>query len=352
MTGASPGGVVAAQAWKSRIRVPRQPLSTALSLMETDYYSLLGVNRNASEPDIQKAYRSLAKQYHPDLNPDDDEAKGKFQQIQRAYDVLGDAEQKRLYDLHGSGYESIAGGAGPGQGSPWEYRQGPGGAAGYENIDLNSLFGSMGGGGPQTGGGFSDFFKGFTRSGANQTHPQRGKDLVHELQIPWTTSIQGGDVALRVRRSGGNTETITVKIPPGVEEDQKIRLRGQGEPALRGGSAGDIIITVRVASHPSYTRKGKDLILRLPVTIGEAAAGATIDVPTPKGTVALKIPPVTSSGQRLRIKGHGVPGKDSPGDLFAEIQIILPKKLSDEDREALKQIDAQNSFDPRADLKW
>ena len=322
--------------------------------METDYYRILGVNRNASEPAIQKAYSSLAKQYHPDLNPDDDEAKRKFQQVQRAYDVLGDAEQRRLYDLHGSGYESMAGGGRPGQGSPWTFRQGAGGVAGFEDIDLNSLFGAMGGG-PQTSGGFPDFFKGFTRSGASESRRprrQRGNDLVHELQIPWTTSIQGGEVALRVRRSGGNTETITVKIPPGIDEGQKIRLRGQGEPAPMGGSAGDIIITIRVASHPSYTRKGKDLILRLPVTVGEAAAGATIDVPTPKGTVALKIPPVTSSGQRLRIKGHGVPGNDSPGDLYAEIQIILPATLSDEDRDALKQIDDQHSFDPRADLKW
>ena len=152
--------------------------------METDYYRILGVNRNASEPAIQKAYSSLAKQYHPDLNPDDDEAKRKFQQVQRAYDVLGDAEQRRLYDLHGSGYESMAGGGRPGQGSPWTFRQGAGGAAGFEDIDLNSLFGAMGGG-PQTGGGFSDFFKGFTHSGTSESRRprrQRGNDLVHELQ--------------------------------------------------------------------------------------------------------------------------------------------------------------------------
>ncbi|MCR4411403.1 MAG: HSP40/DnaJ peptide-binding protein, partial [Thermoguttaceae bacterium] len=145
---------------------------------------------------------------------------------------------------------------------------------------------------------------------------------------------------------------IAVKIPPGIEDGKRIRLRGQGERTA-GGAAGDLLLTVRVEPHPFFQRKGNNLIVRVPVTLAEAALGGRVDVPTPKGVVSLHVPPGTSSGQKLRVKGHGVAVKDGPpGDLLAEIQIVLPKQLDDAAREAIRQIDARHPFDPRANLRW
>jgi DnaJ-class molecular chaperone len=160
-------------------------------------------------------------------------------------------------------------------------------------------------------------------------------------------------VQLSVRRQSGKTDTITVKIPAGIEDGKKIRIRSQGEPAPRGGTPGDILITVRVAPHPFFQRRGNHLIVRVPVTLAEAAAGAKIEVPTPRGTVSVHVPPGTSSGAKLRVKGYGVtPKNDTPGDLLAEIQIVLPKKLTPADRDALEEIDKHYSQQPRKDLHW
>jgi DnaJ-class molecular chaperone len=176
-------------------------------------------------------------------------------------------------------------------------------------------------------------------------------NIEHELQVPLRTAVSGGSAQLAVRRRTGKVETINVKIPAGIEDGKKIRLRGQGEPSTAGGAAGDILITVRVAPHPYYQRQGNDLIARVPVTLTEAVLGAKVDVPTPKGTITLTIPSGTSSGKRLRVKGHGVPGSDGAGDLYAEIHIVLPEQIDEATREQLRRLNLGPSH-PRTQLIW
>ena len=333
--------------------------------MAEDYYKILGVPRNASQADFQKAYRELARKYHPDLNPDDKQAKKKFQQVQTAFDVLNDAKKRELYDRYGSSFETM--GAGPQTGGGWGPGggfSGFGGGGGFqqggfqaEDIDFSQFFGERFGAKPAGGGGFTDFFQQFRQAGAGpksaRSRPRRGQDLVHEMEIPFNTAVVGGEVQITVQRQGGKTETISVKIPPGIEDGKKIRLRGQGEPSTFGGEPGDILLKLRVGTHPFFQRRGRNLHVRVPVTLAEAAIGAKVDVPTPKGTVSLQIPPGTSSGAKLRIKGHGVAAKNGPpGDLLAEIEIVLPKNLDDATRDMIRDIENRYPLHPRADLRW
>jgi DnaJ-class molecular chaperone len=177
--------------------------------------------------------------------------------------------------------------------------------------------------------------------------------LKHELTVPFATAVLGGEAALTIRRASGEVETIRVKIPAGIEEGKKIRLRGQGEPGNGEAPAGDILLTIHVSPHPYYRRTGHRLDVRVPVTLAEAAMGAKIDVPTPHGTISLTVPPNTSSGRRLRIKGHGVrPTNGPPGDLFAEIQIVLPENLTADERKQLSDLSNRYHQQPRADLRW
>jgi curved DNA-binding protein len=321
--------------------------------MATDYYETLGVGRTASAEEIQKAYRNLARKYHPDRNPDDTSAKKKFQEVQAAFDVLNDAEKRKMYDQYGSNYEAFTRGGpagdGPGQGK-WTYSTGP---QTYP-FDLNDLFGGAAEG-STGGGGFADLFKQFGRGASARRRPraERGTDLKHELTVPFATAVLGGEAALSIQRQGGKLETIHLKIPVGIEDGKKIRLRGQGEPGTGEGPSGDILVTVHVSPHPFFRRTGKRLDVRVPVSLAEAVQGAKIDVPTPQGTIALSIPPGTSSGKRLRIKGHGVrPPNQTPGDLFAEIQILLPDGLTDEERQQLAEISSRHPQHPRAELRW
>ncbi len=326
--------------------------------MAEDYYKTLGVARDASPADIQKAYRKLARKHHPDLNPDDKTAKTKFQEVQRAFDVLNDPSKRELYDRYGSSFESMGAGGGPhGGGGRTTWGAGP---SGGEEVDFSQLFGERFGSDPS--GGFGDIFNQFRRAGGRQKReagpqsPRRGSDLATELEIPFTTAVLGGQAQISVQRQDGHMETLNVKIPPGIDEGKRIRLRGQGE-AVAGGTPGDILLTIHVAPHPWFTRHGKDLEVRLPVTLAEAALGSKVDVPTPRGTITLRIPPGTSSGKRLRIKGHGVAGRNGEaGDLFAEAQIVLPAKLDDEAVELVKKLDehvqAVQPQDPRHDLRW
>jgi len=318
--------------------------------MAEDFYQILELERGASESEIQEAYRKLARKYHPDLNPDDKGAKEKFQRVQQAYEVLNDPKKRDLYDRYGSSYESFAGGhpgGRPGGGS-WSYQSGPGG---FEGIDLSELFGGTGG-----GGGFSDIFQQFA-GGQSRRHARpasrRGTDLQHTVEIPLKTAVEGGEVRLNVHRAGGGQETISAKVPPGIEDGKKIRLRGQGEPSPVRGHAGDILITVKVQPHPFFQRNGKSLNVTVPVTLAEAALGGKVDVPTPHGTVTLKVPPGSSSGTRLRIKGHGVRvGQDPPGDLYAELSIVLPETLDEESQRLVKKLDERTDVSLRADLLW
>lgn len=319
---------------------------------EEDYYEVLGVARGASQADIQKAYRDAMRKYHPDVNPDKS-AKKKTQQVQRAYEVLNDPPKRELYDRYGSSFENMAGaGAGPqARGAPG----GGGGAAGFEDFDFSQFFGERYGADPM--GGFADIFSQVRRGGGEGEGRSRrgratakGTDTRAELEIPFQTAVAGGEAEFALQRDG-KTETIRVKIPPGVDEGKEIRLRGQGEEG-RGGR-GDLLLRLRIAPHPWYARRGKNLYVKLPIGLGEAAAGAKVDVPTPYGTVALRVPPGTTSGAKLRIKGHGVRPRDTDaGDLFAEVQIVLPKDLDAESRAQLEEIDRKHPTEPRRELRW
>lgn len=317
--------------------------------MASDYYATLGVSRTASPEEIQKAYRKLARKYHPDMNPDDATAKKKFQEVQAAFEVLSDADKRKRYDQFGSDFEAAGMGGGP---RGWRYTT-TSGPQTYP-FDLNDLFG---GEQPEvgSGGSFADLFKQFSRARGQRraARAARGSDLKHELTVPFATAVLGGQAAVTVRRANGDVETIKVKIPAGIEEGKKIRLRGQGEPGIGDAPPGDILVAIHVSPHPHFRRTGNRLDVRVPVTLAEAALGAKVDVPTPQGTIALTVPPNTSSGTRLRIKGHGIrPANQPPGDLFAEIQIVLPENLTAEERQQLADISARYPQHPRAELRW
>jgi DnaJ-class molecular chaperone len=317
--------------------------------MATDYYATLGVDRSASPDDIQKAYRKLARKYHPDMNPDDATAKKKFQEVQAAFEVLNDPDKRKRYDQFGADFESVGAGPGAGPGT-WRYTTSSGPQT-YP-FDLNDLFG--GAGAAEAGpGGFADLFKQFGAGRRRQARAARGADLKHELTVPFATAVLGGAAAITVRRGDGNVETINVKIPAGIDDGKRIRLREQGEAGVGGGPAGDILVTIRVSPHPNFRRTGNRLDVRLPVTLAEAVLGAKVDVPTPHGTISLRVPANTPSSARLRIKGHGVrPKGQPPGDLFAEIQIVLPERLGEEERQQLADISHRHPQNPRAELRW
>lgn len=312
--------------------------------MDEDYYKVLGVSREASQPDIERAYRKMARKYHPDMNPDDRTAKEKFQKVQQAYDVLNDPEKREMYDRYGSSFSQFAGA-----------QPQPGGAGAFE-FDFSQIFGQRGGGRGGFDGGLGEMFEQFTRAGAGRPGGRRGSrqgaHVESELQVPFETAVVGGQTPISLRRSNGKVETMTVTIPAGIEDGKKIRLRGQGEPGA-GGPAGDLLITIRVAAHPYFRRKGNDLEVDLPVSIAEAALGAKVDVPTPKGVITLTIPRGTSSGRRLRAKGLGVkPKSGEAGDLYAIVQIVLPPTIDEGATELIRKLDQHLPHHPRAELRW
>jgi DnaJ-class molecular chaperone len=327
--------------------------------MAEDYYQLLQVQRSASSDEIQKAYRKLARKYHPDLHADKsdqekEKAKQQFQQIQRAYDVLNDPEKREMYDRFGPGFDSAGGGAGP---NPFQ----GGNPFGNMDIDLSQIFGGAGGpgfGGAQNpGGGFENLFRQFGGGaggrGPGPQQPPDGQDVEQEITVPFNTAALGGEHQLSLQRRGGKIDTITVKIPAGIENGKKIRLRGQGETGGPSGKRGDLLIKVRVAKHPIYSRDGVNLKITVPVTLKEAIFGAKIDVPTPKGTVSVTVPQRSSNGKTLRLKGLGIATSKQTGDLLVRLQIHIPDEISDEDAKVLESLSVQWE-DPaiRDDLKW
>ena len=305
--------------------------------LDKDFYQLLGVSKDVGDAELKKTYRKLARKYHPDSNPGDAVAEAKFKEISEAYSVLSDAEQRAEYDqIRAMG----AGGA--------RFTAGGGGNQGFEDV-----FGGMFGGGGrnthfQSGGpqGFEDIFGGMF-GGAPPRGPQSGRDIQATTTLDFETAVQGKTVTLQA-----STGSVKVKIPAGVSDGQKIKVRGKGEPSPTGGPAGDIILTVSVRKHPVFERDGQNLRVKLPVTFSEAALGATVEVPTLGGApVKLKVQPGTPSGRVLRVKGRGVSSSKGTGDLLAEVQIVVPSHLSPEAKAALEAFrDVEPQENPRADL--
>ena len=291
--------------------------------LEKDFYKILGVAKDAPEAEIKKVYRKLARQYHPDSNPGDAKAEAKFKEISEAFSVLSDAEQRKEYDAvraMGGGARFTAGG--------------PGGAGGFEDV-FSNLFGGGRGFPGGFGGGF-DF------------GPQPGVDLTARTSIDFIDSIKGATIKLALQ----GMEPLNVKIPAGVQDGQKIKLRGKGRPSPNGGPSGDLIVTVRVKPHPVFSRDGANLRVTVPVTFTEAALGATISVPTLGGEpVKLKINPGCPNGRVLRIQGRGVDAGNTRGDLLATVEIAVPSHLSEKAKKALQDFEElMPKDDPRQDL--
>lgn len=295
--------------------------------LDTDYYAVLGVKSDASAKEIKQAYRKLAQKYHPDKNAGDANAETRFKQVNEAYEVLGDPEQRKEYDhTREMGY----------------FVGGPGGAQQYVRVE--DLMGGRGGGGSPFDllGGLGDLFGRQVSS-----RPRAGEDLSAEMHLSFHDAVSGTTKQLNV-----NGQTVTVKIPKGVNDGARIRVRGHGAPGRNGGPAGDLYVKVRVAGHPIYGRSGKNLTIDVPITFIEAALGAEIDVPTLDGKVRLRIPAGTQTGKTFRVRGKGVEDANGEqGDLLVTVSVTVPEQLTDEGKELLQQFRLKNPHEnPRSHL--
>jgi len=307
--------------------------------MAGDFYETLGVARGASEADIKKAYRKLARQYHPDRNPGDKQAEARFKEIQSAYDVLSDKAKREQYDRFGT-----TGGPGgvPG-GNPFGGGGGGGGSP-FGNInpeDLSDLFRHFGGMGG-TGGGVQidpeELFGGRRTRGGRTRRPAPPREVEAEATIPFEAAANGGSIGLAV-----DGHELQVKVPAGVDEGQRLRLSGQGP----GGA--DLYVRLHIEPHPYFRREGKDIILEAPISAPEAMLGAKIDVPTLDGSrLTVKVPAGASSGGRLRLRGRGVAG----GDQLIELKIVAPAAAAGRERELIEEFSRLHPQDPRAGLAW
>jgi curved DNA-binding protein len=294
-----------------------------------DYYEVLGVPRDASSDDIRRAYRKLARQYHPDVNHEG-EAEDRFKEVGEAYEVLSDPEKREVYDRLSD--------------------QRRAGAEAPNMADFEDLFGRAGFGSDARvefgEGGFSDLFERLFGDGARGSGggPLRGRDREAQLELSLEEALAGG----RRRLSLDGEESFEVEVPAGVREGQRIRIAGKGADGRGGGPAGDLYLLVRLRPHPRFRREGDDLEVDLRVTPWEAALGATVPVPTLAGTAQVRVPAGSSSGRRLRLRGRGLPARGGGrGDLYARVQVAVPKELSDEERDLFERLAAGSDFDPR-----
>ncbi len=286
-------------------------------MAERDPYVVLGVSRDAPADEIRRAYKKLARKYHPDVNAGDRAAEERFKEVSAAYDVLGDPEKRKRYDRFGSA-EGFGHAGGPG---------GFGGA-GFEDL-FGSIFGGGARGGPFANGPFGG---GPFGGGRARRAAARGRNVEREIEIDFLDAVNGGEI----RVTGEAGASLVVKIPPGSDDGARIRVAGQGEPGRGGGPAGHLILVLRVRPHPFFRREGDELSLDLPVTIPELVRGAEVQVPTPGGPVTMRIPSHSRSGQRMRLRGRGVPhGKSGArGDLYVRLVAVLP----DADGDALEDV--------------
>lgn len=317
-----------------------------------DYYDVLGVSRTAGTEEIQRAYRNLARRWHPDLNKDPG-AEERFKEISEAYEVLSDPGNRRRYDQYGHAWQQVPeGAAAAGAGGPGgpcgagggrrvyvDTGGGPGfaggfGAAGFGGMDFEDLLGGLFGG---AGG----------RAGMGGPGRMPGADREAEITLGVEDAYTGGRRRITLDTASG-PRGYEVTLPPGVTDGQRIRLAGQGGAGSGGGSAGDLYLRVRLAPHPRFRVEGRDITVDLPVAPWEAALGASVPVDTPGGTARVDLPAGSSSGRRLRLRGRGMPNPRGPaGDLYAEVRIAVPAELTPAERELFERLAAQSGFDPR-----
>lgn len=353
--------------------------SSFSSAMAKDFYKILGVERTADEKEIKRAYRKLARQHHPDINPNDKGAEARFKEINEAFQVLSDKEKRPLYDQLGDDYDKVpagmsaedfaryarGGGFGGGDASGGFGNSASGGAANLEDLfEQVRRQGGSGGFNAQSGGAdvFENLFGG--RSGGNRggfgfggnrsRAPQKGGDVEQPIEISLSESIKGTQRSLRLTiqsEAGDEQRNVTVKIPAGVREGARVRVANQGASGLNGGGNGDLFLRVRIAPHPLWKREGDDLTCEVPIAFGEAALGATIAVPTTENEVNLKIPAGTQTGQAFRLSGRGVKQKDGKaGDIFVKVKVAVPKNLSERERELIEELSGLRDENVRRDL--
>jgi curved DNA-binding protein len=316
-----------------------------------DYYASLGVTKSASDADIKRAYRKLARQFHPDLNPGDKKAEARFKEINEANEVLGDPDKRRKYDELGANwrdYERAAEAGGPGGRPQWS--GGTGG--GYRTMTPEEVEAAFGGQDP-----FSDFFHtffsgggGFESGGGRARAPrsQRGQDVEQAIELTLDEAFSGTTRRIVSSRDGAE-RSFEVRIPAGVKDGAKVRAAGEGGQGARGGKSGDLLLVVRVLPHPRFERKGQDLHQRVDVAVTTAVLGGEMSVPTlGGGPVRLKVPPLTAQGRTFRLKGHGMPAvgrSDERGDMYVVTQVQIPAAVTDEERahyEALRDLESHS----------
>jgi curved DNA-binding protein len=314
-----------------------------------DFYEILGIGRDAKADEIQRAYRELARKLHPDVNKDPT-AEERFKEVSEAYDVLSDPEMRRRYDAFGPDFRRV-----PDDVSPEDYERARAGASGGgngvrfttsfgdEGIDLDEIFGGM-----FDGGGFGRSFGGRGFGGARRDWGSvSGADQETELVLSVEDAYRGGHRTITLSGRDGS-RTFEVDVPPGVVDGQRIRLRGQGGQGSGGASPGDLYFVVRIAPDSRYRVERRDIFVALPLTPWEAALGASVAVDTPDGEAKVRVPAGTSSGKQLRLRGRGMPNPNgAPGDLFAEVRIMVPAKLTDAERRLFEELAAASTFDPR-----
>lgn len=324
------------------------------TMAKRDYYEVLGISKSASADEIKKAHRKLVRQYHPDVNKNNKQAEEKFKEVQEAYDVLSDPTKRTNYDQFGHA------GVGADPGDPFRYAQANAGRGGGRtqwragpNVSVEDF--DMSGGG-NFGDIFEQFFggaRGAKSRGRGRAQPppppQRGADIEHEVTLTFMQAVRGTTLPLQIDRDG-QRETIEIKIPAGVNDGSRIRIKGRGQGEL--GSAGDLYIITRVLPHDYFRREGLDIFLDLPLSVYDALLGTKVNVPTLDGSVQLTIPPGTNSGAKLRIKSQGVERGNEKGDQYVTVKILVPKGLDAEDEELIKKLAAKHPIDARAATKW
>lgn len=387
---------------------------------QKDYYGVLGVGRDAKPEEIRKAYRHLARKYHPDVNPGNKSAEEKFKQLSEAYEILSDEKKRKIYDQYGFYSDNLPpGGYGPRPGAP---TNGPQPGVDFSGFDFSNFEDAGGESGKHAGGfggSFRDIFSQIFSRGEREAaseEPEKGSDIEYRMHIGFWDAIRGAQVRITVGREeacgtchgtgttpgpavtctncngtgkttrqvgtmrfemtcpqcGGTgkqrhpcptchgagavqtSETLTVRIPPGVDTGSRVRVPGKGNAGIQGGPPGDLYIVTEVDHHPVFERKGDNVYVKLPVTITEAALGAKVEVPTIDGLSTIKIPPGTQSGQKLRLRGKGTPSlreSDLRGDEFVEVQVMVPHVADERTKEILRELARLNPDDPRKDLR-